>query len=100
MKSFELTQGAKHDLRKIAIFTEKRWGRKQRYLYAKQFDDVFHFLAKTPSVGKQCDYIKVGYRKFPQGSHIVFYRQDAKSKITIIRILHKSMDVESNLLHT
>ena len=98
MKAFELTREAKQDLRKIAIFTERRWGRDQRYLYIKQFDDCFHFLAETPSIGKKCDYIKTGYRKFPQGSHIIFYREGTKSKIIVIRILHKNMDVESKLL--
>lgn len=100
MKVFELTQEAKNDLRKIARYTEKRWGRVQRYLYVKQFDDVFHLLAETPSVGKKCEYIKIGYRKFPQGSHIIFYRETTKNKITIIRILHKNMDVESKFLST
>jgi toxin ParE1/3/4 len=95
MKAFELTREAKEDLRKIARFTEKRWGRDQRFLYIKQFDDVFHLLARTPSVGNQCDYIKEGYRKFPQSSHIIFYRESTDSLIIIIRILHKSMDVES-----
>jgi toxin ParE1/3/4 len=100
MIAFKLTREAKQDLRKIAIFTEKRWGKNQRYLYIKQFDDAFHLLAETPSVGKKCDYIKIGYRKFPQGSHIIFYREGAKSKITIIRILHKNMDIDSKFLHT
>ena len=95
MKTFELTREAKEDLRKIARFTEKRWGRDQRFLYIKQFDDVFNLLAKTPSVGKKCDYIKNGYRKFPQSSHIIFYVEDTNGSIIVIRILHKSMDVES-----
>jgi toxin ParE1/3/4 len=100
VKSFELTSEAKDDLKKIARFTEKRWRRDQRFLYIKQFDDVFHLLAETPSVGKQCDYIKEGYRKFPQSSHIIFYRESTKAKITIIRILRKNMDVESKFLYT
>jgi len=94
MKAFELTREAKEDLRKIARFTEKRWGRDQRFLYIKQFDDVFNLLVKTPAVGKQCDYIKEGYRKFPQGSHIIFYLENTKNKIIVIRILHKNMDVD------
>lgn len=97
MKIFELTRKAKEDLRKIAKYTEKSWGRDQRNVYVKQFDDCFHLLAKTPSIGKQCDYIKAGYRKFPQGSYTVFYREGMESKITIIRILHKNMDVESKI---
>jgi len=98
MKPFELTREAKEDLRRIAKYTEKRWGRDQRNLYTRQFDDGFHLLAESPSVGKQCDYIKDGYRKFPQGSHIIFYRKSTKSKVTIIRILHKNMDIESRFV--
>jgi toxin ParE1/3/4 len=33
MKPFELTREAKEDLRKIARYTEKRWGRDQRVIY-------------------------------------------------------------------
>ncbi len=99
MKAFELSRKAKEDLRKIARFTEKRWGRDQRFLYIKQFDDVFHSLAKTPSIGKKCEYIKKGYRKFPQSSHIIFYREAENNKIIVIRILHKNMDIESKFLH-
>ncbi|MCF6208981.1 MAG: type II toxin-antitoxin system RelE/ParE family toxin [Ghiorsea sp.] len=95
MKAFALTREAKQDLRIIARFTEQRWGREQRYLYIKQFDDAFHLLAGSSSFGKQCGYIKEGYKKFPQGSHIIFYREVSKNKILIIRILHKSMDIES-----
>ncbi len=100
MTAFELTQAAKKDLRGIALFTEKRWNRNQRYLYMKQFHDVFDFLAENPFAGKSCDSIKKGYRKFPQGSHIVFYRDGANSKIVIIRVLHKSMDVEAQFSDT
>ena len=38
------------------------------------------------------------YRKFPQGSHIVFYKDGSTSKIEIIRVLHKSMDVDTQIL--
>lgn len=95
MKPFTLTTKAKNDLKQIATFTEKRWGKTQRDLYVKQFDNTFHLLADTPLAGKPCDYIKSGYRKFPQGSHIIFYKKGSISNIEIVRILHKSMDVDS-----
>ncbi len=93
MKSFVLTNEAKNDLKQIARFTEKRWGKEQRNLYIKQFDDVFFMISETPLAGKPCDYIKAGYRKLPQGSHIIFYKIGHNSIIEIIRILHKSIDV-------
>lgn len=64
MKSFVLTEKAKSDLREIAIFTESRWGKEQRNLYTKKFDDTFGLLAENPLLGKDCDYIRAGYRKF------------------------------------
>lgn len=97
MKPFQLTTKAKSDLRQIAKFTEKRWGRGQRNLCIKQFDDAFDLLADTPLAGKECGYIKKGYRKFPQGSHVIFYKAGTTCKIEIIRILHKQMDVSLQL---
>lgn len=97
MELFHLSKEAKNDLRSIALFTENRWGRTQRNLYIKQLDDAFFMLAQNPNLGISCDYIRDGYRKFPQGSHLIFYKQSLKSTILIVRILHKSMDYESQL---
>ena len=93
MKSFQLTGKAKADLKDIALFTTRRWGKERRNIYLKQFDDLFWLLAENPDIGKTCDEIREGYRKFPQGSHVIFYRQLDSQQIRIIRILHKSMDV-------
>lgn len=98
MRPFTLTRAAKADLRAIAIYTEDQWGIEQRNLYIKQFDDTFHLLAATPALGRACDEILPGYRKFPQGSHLVFYKNGTISVIEIIRILHKSMDAEPQLI--
>lgn len=95
MKPFALTHKAKADLREIAKFTMKRWGREQRNVYLKQFDDTFHLLSEQPEIGKPCDEIRNGYLKFPQGSHVIFFQKSKKEKINIIRILHKSMDIEA-----
>lgn len=94
MKPFSLTQKAKADLKEIAKLTMKRWGREQRNLYLKQFDDTFYLLSERSEIGKSCDEIRKGYLKFPQGSHVIFFRQSSKKQIEIIRILHKGMDVE------
>ena len=97
MKTLELSKKAKEDLRQIAKYTENRWGKTQRNIYVKQFDDGFHLLAETPFAGKACDFIAEGYRRFPLGSHIIFYKESEKNKITIIRILHQNMDVEARI---
>jgi toxin ParE1/3/4 len=94
MKPFIVTVAAKADLTEIALFTQHRWGEDQRNLYLKQVDAAFWLLAKNPETGKSADEIREGYRKFPVGSHIIFYQPIANNyQIKIIRILHKSMDV-------
>ena len=98
MKAFELTNSAKSDLKKIALYTHEEWGRNQRNVYIKQFDDTFHMLADSPLAGKACDEIKIDYKKIPMGSHIIFYKKGTNSTIVIVRILHKKMDIERNLL--
>ena len=94
MGQFTLTNKAKADLKSIAIYTQRKWGKSQRALYLKQFDDAFHLLADSPDAGVNCDFIKQGYRKFPNISHVIFYRVVEGSQIVIVRILHKRMDVE------
>jgi toxin ParE1/3/4 len=92
MGTFQLTNKAKQDLKSIAAYTQKKWGKEQRRVYLKQFDDVFYLISKTPDIGIGCDYIKIGYRKFPVTTHVVFYRLISESEIEIVRVLHKRMD--------
>lgn len=98
MPNFSLTEAAKSDLKKIARFTQKRWGREQRNHYLKTLDDFFHQPSNNPNMGKDCGEIRPGYHKFPTGSHIVYYRKKTKDQIEIVRILHECMDVNTQLL--
>ncbi len=94
MGSFLVTKAAKNDLRRIARFTEKRWGKAQRRHYLKGLDDAFHMLADAPMLGNQCNYIDKGIRKYPHQSHVIYYDALSDKEIRIIRVLHKRMDVQ------
>ncbi|MFT6908799.1 MAG: toxin ParE1/3/4 [Oleiphilaceae bacterium] len=97
MGTFTLTTKAKADLKSIAIYTQRKWGKEQRKIYVRQFDDTFNILSENPKTGTECDYIKTDYRKFPVTSHIVFYRNTSETNIEIVRILHKSLDARERL---
>ena len=97
MRKFDLTRSAQADLKSIARFTQERWGVRQRNTYLKEVDQVFRTLAKNPLMGRSCDDIREGYRKFPHGSHVIFYKQLGEDELLIVRILHGTMDVESNI---
>jgi len=97
LPSFFLTKKAKDDLKNIARYTEARWGRDQRNQYLKDLDGAFHDLAKMPDKGRNCDYLRSGYRKYGIGKHLIFYRSADNNDIEIVRILHGRMDVEQRL---
>jgi toxin ParE1/3/4 len=96
MKLFALSRQAKNDLLDIGVFTAETWGKIQRNYYLEQLDDTFHLLGKKPTLGVMCDDVKIGYRKFPQGSHLIFYKDNPSGGILIVRILHKRMDYSAN----
>ncbi|MBD2857724.1 type II toxin-antitoxin system RelE/ParE family toxin [Spongiibacter sp. KMU-158] len=97
MPPFLLTSAARKDIIEIGRFSTEKWGIRQRDKYLKQLDDAFRLLARQPDIGRDAEDIKPGYKKFSQGSHIIFYRAGTESKIVVIRILHNSMDVEQHL---
>ena len=53
-------------------------------------------LADDPRLGRPCDDIRAGYRKFRVGSHFVFYRV-IEDGIDVVRVLHQAMDFEQHL---
>ncbi len=97
MPSFRLRAKAKSNLKRIARVTEKPWGKAQRNEYLQEFDACFRQLSRNPLMGQDCHYIRAGCRKFPMKSHFVFYEVDGEDAVTIIRILHKHMDVSPSL---
>ena len=97
MRKFDLTRSAQADLKSIARFTQERWGVRQRNTYLKEVDQVFRVLVYFLLIGRACDDIREGYRKFPHGSHLIFYKQLGVGEFLIVRILHGTMDVESNI---
>ena len=98
MPRFRIKAAARADLKRIARFTEQTWGREQRNHYLTEIDQAFHRLAENTESGKACDFIRPGYRVYPVGSHLVFYKPGAGETVEIIRALHKRMDVSSRLL--
>ena len=91
---YRLTPRAVADLREIARYTLKTWGRKQRDLYLADIDRRCSWLAENPRLGTHRPDVAEGYYSYLQGSHVIFYliREDG---IDIIGVPHQRMDVLS-----
>lgn len=94
MPHYDLTARAAADLREIGRYTKKTWGLEQARHYRDELEVALQKLSLTPDMGRQRDAIAPGVRSFRIAAHIPFYVQ-TKNGITVLRLLHPSMDVDS-----
>jgi toxin ParE1/3/4 len=87
---FRLTRRAEADLLSIADYTFRIWGRTQESRYMAEIEDCCASLADNPALGRLCDDIRPGLRRFEHGEHVVFYRREHRG-VVISRILHRRM---------
>jgi toxin ParE1/3/4 len=96
MSGYVLSPRAKADLDDIWDYTERNWGAEQAKAYIRLIGAAIQTLATSPARGKACDHIREGYRKYPAGSHVVFFRL-TDGVIDVVRILHRRMDFDRHL---
>jgi toxin ParE1/3/4 len=93
---FVLKPRAHADLDEIWDYTVDCWGLEQAETYIRQLWKDIQTLADNPSLGRECAEVRPGYRKYPSGSHVLFYRL-TDDGINVVRILHERMDYERHI---
>jgi toxin ParE1/3/4 len=93
---FIVSPRARADIDDIWDYTVERWGERQAEIYLRLVKAAVDAVATDPKVGRVCDDVRPGYRRYPVGSHVLFYRVTATA-IVAVRILHRRMDVERHL---
>ena len=96
MADFSLRPQALADLELIWDYTIEAWGEEQAERYLRLINQSFCRLAENPSLGRSCDTIREGYRKYGVGRHVIFYRK-IDASVDVVRILHERMDVDRHL---
>ena len=96
MSRYTLSPRAQADIEEIWDYTAKRWSVDQAEVYLRQIKASIEVIAVDPTRGRTCDDVRAGYRKYPAGSHLLFYRTTPDG-IDIVRILHQRMDFERHL---
>ncbi|SHE23285.1 type II toxin-antitoxin system RelE/ParE family toxin [methanotrophic endosymbiont of Bathymodiolus puteoserpentis (Logatchev)] len=90
--SYTLRLKAQGDLESIWQYSFTTWGSAQADHYLRALVTRFEWLADNPLLGKPRDDIKSGYRCFPEGQHLVFYKI-TQQQIDIIGVVHQSQDI-------
>ncbi|MGB9153837.1 MAG: type II toxin-antitoxin system RelE/ParE family toxin [Alphaproteobacteria bacterium] len=94
--AYVLSPAAQHDLGKIWDYSYASWGKDRADAYLREIRAALTSIATAPQLGRECAFVRAGYRKYPVGSHILFYRL-LTNGIDVIRILHQRMDADRNL---
>ena len=95
MADLHISSEAEADLDGIWLYVaEESQSIEHAELFLDRFGVFFSRLAKNPYLGRQRDEIRPGYRSFPVGSYVVFYRLVAAEEILVLRVIHGKRDLE------
>jgi toxin ParE1/3/4 len=97
MATFQFTRHAESDLIGISDYTFLTWGTAQATRYSSELKICCQSLADNPSLGRLCEDLHPGLRRFEHRMHVVFYLRHRRG-ILIARILHQSMLPEKDWL--
>ena len=84
------------DLVEIWLYTYKEWGEKQADKYLDDLDTAIKLLAEQPLISRIRTELDPPVRIHHHGHHLIVYLA-LDDGISIIRVLHESMDVDSHL---
>ena len=89
MSTYRLGPKGTSDLAEIFDYTVDTWGEQQAGNYVEELARCFQMLADSPGLGRACDRILPGIRRFEHGEHVIFYKPN-RNGIIVSRILHHS----------
>ena len=92
----KLTPRARADLDAIWDYSVRQWDEKQAETYLASIGQTTQLLVENPGLGTKIDHVKGGYKKFPAASHLLIFKSTPYA-IEIVRVLHKSMDVNQHI---
>jgi toxin ParE1/3/4 len=93
---YKLSELASNDIDSIIDYTIDKFGIDTMLKYHSSLEKCIQIIGNNTEIGLKSDYIIKDYYRFNHRSHVIYY-QKIKTSILIIRVLHKSMDVNRHL---
>lgn len=87
---------AEQDLVNIWLYSWEEWGEIQADQYLDALEQVFNLLAGQPLLGRERKEFTPVVRTHVHAQHLIIY-QTSENGIRLIRVLHKSMDIDARL---
>ncbi len=95
-RAFRLRPKAEQDLEKIYEYSVQEFGIERAAQYIRDLNDAFNRLASDSSLGRNYDFVRPNLLAFNIVSHVIFFKPSSFG-ITILRVLHRSMDYGRHL---
>lgn len=96
MPQFKVSAKAQQDLLDIGLYTQNKFGIKQRRLYLNDIANKFELLANKRDMGIERSNLRKDYYSILIHKHIIFYKK-YNYGIRIIRVLHQSMEFDKHI---
>ena len=96
MDSFRLLPEAENDLESVWRYTAKNWGVDQAHAYLDGLVDIFKLLSENPQMCRERNEFAPSVHIHHHAHHLVVFIL-SEVGIDIVRILHESMDVDTQL---
>jgi toxin ParE1/3/4 len=96
MKKLIFSPKATVDIDQIYDYTDEKWGHEQAEGYVFAIPDSCQALVEGIARGRKVSGIKPDYLALASGSHFIIYK-DGVQTVTIIRILHRRMNIGAHL---
>lgn len=90
MQQVRISVEAESDIEGITAYSTVTWGWRQADRYLAKLEDCFNLLSENSAIGRPCESIQKGLRRFEIGRHAAFYFPEADG-ILIVRVLHEQM---------
>ena len=92
-----ITPTARRDIKGIALYTQGRWGLRQRSLYMNVLEEEILTLAETRRLDDDSSDIRPGLLSCRCQKHRIFFWRDDQDNIEVLRVLGKTMDFARHL---
>jgi toxin ParE1/3/4 len=95
-RKFRIRPKADRDLEDIYEYSYQEFGGARADQYIRDLDAAFHKLADEPSLGSDYSHVRPDLMAYRVVSHVIFFKPSIDG-ITVLRVLHKSMDYGRHL---
>lgn len=95
MRALRLTTAALDDLEDIRSFTTDNWGRAQWLSYFAGLEAALGRLRDDRHAGRAMTRLAPGLRLLVYRSHRIFFHENRRGEVVVLRILHQKRDIEA-----